>query len=317
MPVFRKSNEMSEKESHDYPDGIIEGQPFAVEHIIIPVYLYASWQAVESILFSGELKASVPEKCNDLCDMLPRWQNDEEKRRFIRLWENNYRAMFCFSLTPNSTMMWGHYADRGKGAVLKFDLPVFRKRDEQPQLGEHVGRPGRPILRIGTETEPFQNGEWIDVANLFMQKVRYSETRPEYSPIIEVFSDYIDFLSTKGKEWELEKEVRIVAGRRNSFLRVRNGDYFTDKLMRYLSGICIGPRASVRRDYVERLLVSVPPEKSAVWNKTDAEFIQKAEISPTHYSIISGWQETPGDIFEKIPELKCQELVDRFCPVES
>ncbi len=293
--------------------GIEYGQPFAVDHIIIPVYLYASWQAVESILHTGQMKATLPERCNDLCDMLPPWSNERQGERCLRnAREHNYKAMFCFSLTPNSAVMWGHYAERGKGAVLKFDLPVFLKRDEQPHLEESYMGTGQVIMRIGECVYPYRSGRMVGVKNLYLQKVCYSARRRQFCSPIESYSGYLQFLSTKGKEWEYEKEVRILMDRQNSLFCVRDGNYYSSELMKYFSGISLGPIAEVRRDDVQKLLASASVVKSASWAPIEEEAIMQAEISSTHFSINSGWEETSEEVFEQIPEIHTFRLINCF-----
>ncbi len=291
----------------------IYGQPFQVDHIVVPVYLYASWAAVENILFSGQLKATLPEKCNDLCDMLPRWEDEYQRTRCMKeAWEYGFNVMFCFSLTPNSPAMWGHYADRGKGAVLRFDFPIFKKIDEQPFWEEATHDIGEPIMHIGTKAIPFYNEPFVGLSNIRMQKVQYKEERPKAFYLQNSYREYIDSLSTKGREWKYEKEVRIIMDRQLGQFQVHGGNYYSNELMQYFSGVSLGPMADIRWDYVHKLLESIPTDKSKVWGPPDRISVKYADISPSRYSIVSRWEESSEYIFEQIPEISMQTFLANF-----
>ncbi len=287
---------MNNTRSNTFTNDIIYGQPIKVEHTILSVYLYAPWPIIERILLSGELKATLPEKCNDLYDTCPCFETSEEQARFVRTWRGNNMAMFCFSLTPNSCAMWGHYADHGKGGVLKFDLPVFKLDD--------TNNSERDIIWIGDKIAPKKHGDVISLTNLSAQKVYYCDKRPMRDSYSHTFEGYMNFLSTKGKEWEHEKEMRVIVARKDPFSHIYNGDYFSDKLMQYLAGISIGPRANVDFLYVKHFINSLPAEHIAKWPKFDKDSlsaINEADISRTHYSVCSGWFETFDDDFLQIP----------------
>lgn len=84
------------------------------------------------------------------------------------------RGITCFSKRDDILLMWSHYSDKHKGVCLTFDF----ERDKD-------------FLTL-----PY--------------KVSYPESHPKVNPFINRGNETQFLLATKSKEWEYEKEVRVV-----------------------------------------------------------------------------------------------------------
>lgn len=135
----------------------------------------------------------------------------ERETAMIRMAENY--SVCCFSRELLNPIMWAHYADNHKGICLiyGFDLGIGE--------GNLVGIPDLDGKQI----------------SMFLDDVSYQDTFPVFSakkdPNTEMKNRKI--LSTKGKVWEYEKEVRIVSKRRPGLGSIKE---------KSLKGICFGLR---------------------------------------------------------------------------
>ena len=95
------------------------------------------------------------------------------------------RSIFCMSETNDNILMWSHYADDHKGAVIEF------------------------------------HAQLEDSAFLVAQRVRYESTIPVFTLTLEMVKErradelFEMTTLTKSKDWEYEKEWRIVATMRD------------------------------------------------------------------------------------------------------
>jgi len=102
----------------------------------------------------------------------------DAKAKFAQLFNEHWR-LFCVSRRNNSILMWSHYADNHRGAVIEFDL----------------------------SHSPFNELEE------FMRPVTYQNEKANflYSPVKGKFhSSILEVACTKSKDWEYEEETRML-----------------------------------------------------------------------------------------------------------
>ncbi len=100
---------------------------------------------------------------------------EEEQRNFIRDWNQRKGRLLSVSETAQSTVMWAHYSDKHKGAVIGIDFDNIH----------HVK------MKIGP--------------------VDYSEQRPKINILSDITLDkFRRVLFTKSVDWEYEKEFRVI-----------------------------------------------------------------------------------------------------------
>lgn len=93
---------------------------------------------------------------------------------------NENLGAFCLTEKPDDLLMWAHYADHHRGAILEFD-----------QNNEFFNR------RLGPQDD-FRH----------FKKVTYTQDRPN---VFLADSDAVDFFYFKSTEWEYEQEWRLIA----------------------------------------------------------------------------------------------------------
>ena len=112
--------------------------------------------------------------------------------RQIYEFANESLGVLCLTEKPENLLMWAHYADHHRGAVIEFD-----------ENHEFFNR------RVGAEDD-FRH----------FRKVSYTETRPT---IFLSDSTAVDFFYFKSKEWEYEEEWRLISPLKDCSDRSTNG----------------------------------------------------------------------------------------------
>lgn len=136
-------------------------------------------RALDHLLLSEE---------KDKTDLLRKLRNnDDELKRF----NNNVDPLgICsFSLTPNETLMWSHYANDHKGICLRYDFPQTLLKNPDEILGVS------PV-----SYEPNSISDW-----LFNNIDLYDMDHKTF--IIELLKT---LLTSKAPTWRYEQEVRII-----------------------------------------------------------------------------------------------------------
>jgi Protein of unknown function (DUF2971) len=105
---------------------------------------------------------------------------------------NENLGMLCLTEKPDSLLMWAHYADYHRGAVIEFD-----------ETHEFFNR------RVSSEDD-FRH----------FRKVMYTENRPNL--FLNEFSA-VDFFYFKSKEWDYEEEWRLIIPLKDCSDRSTNG----------------------------------------------------------------------------------------------
>lgn len=147
------------------------------------LYLYVTEKQLFSILEDKALKLSRTEYTNDTTENI--YSGESSVSPLVR--EYGY---ICLSSTITSPMMWGQYAERGKGACLVFSAE-FLTRGNSVHVGYYFSR------KHGT-LDKFKKGVNI-------HKVSYVSDRIENNK-----GNRYDLMSTKYFGWEHEQEYRII-----------------------------------------------------------------------------------------------------------
>ena len=262
-------------------DSSARNKPIAPSYISL--YKYVTWETMVKILESGKLKASEPRKCNDVYEFMPAWETQEKKEDIFQIMEGLETVMLCFSRTPTSSVMWGHYAGNGTGALLQFQVPVYKLI---AGVNEH-----ECMLVIAKDEIELQQNEHRPI---LISQVTYSEQRPSYQAKKSYYS-YDQFYSRKGTDWAYEQEMRIHFNSDDYDTTQGKDGFLTSVLTPYLTGVVLGPRCTHNEDEIQSLV-------RGRFEGQQSLRIQKTEYSPRHYKLDSHLQETPP--VETIPLYK-------------
>lgn len=200
--------------------------------IRFPLYLYVGEKALRSILSTGKIKLSRPQRTNDFMEGVT---PDEETRNNI-----NQFGYICLSSTCHSPAMWGYYADRGRGACLMFNFEVF-------DMGEQT-------------YEILESGLFPVFRRKFIRKVEYIERNSKTEK--PTAKNPLKILYQKDKTWESEQEYRIL--RHLHSLHPDDIEYSTDDsnlveyydtdIMENLETVILGPKCKYECIEVESML---------------------------------------------------------------
>lgn len=199
------------------------------------LFMYVSEDSLFKILKSGLLRLSLPWNTNDVTECVAQQATTQSEG----VKEFGY---LCFSANPHSPAMWGLYADRSKGACLAFDFEV--QTDDDDATGRYN------ILDRGA----------YFYSNDVIRRIVYSEERlPAVSKEDERFD--ISFFFRKSKEWEHEKEYRILyrlglndtvtIGREDGATVPR---FYVRGMLSHLSAIMLGARFPYQIEEVKALM---------------------------------------------------------------
>lgn len=204
-----------------------------------PLYYFTRTKWALTAIRDRRLKATNPDDTNDLFEFFPRqWENVKarESAQWFRWRETQgddlSMRILCFSKTCTNPLLWGHYAEKGKGICLGFDVnggayPVCYK--------PHRIAPGDQIFR-----EEFA--------------IHVSWSEPAF---------------VKSKYWEHEEEWRMLAPVDRLYLCPMTGlFYFPFQGRMTLREILIGPRCeegnSNIRYQLEKLITDYDPKPNIV-----------------------------------------------------
>ncbi len=256
----------------------------------IPLFLYVKWGDLEKILKSNSLKVSSPRECNDLYEFLPAWSSEIEKNEILKIGAGLEQVMLCLSRTAHSSVMWGHYGDFARGALLEFKLPVYKIRcgfsvDETLFV---VAKDYNQLVRK-TDTKEA----------IYISEVSYQNERLKWAPTNNYYR-YTRFAATKGIDWAHEKEMRIVFNNDEPHCSYRDGRCFSSIIMPYLSRVVLGARCAY----------SVKDAKSMIaqWCK-DANKKYKLSVLKSSYNSKLYTLEVPT---EDCPEMESIPLTRLF-----
>ncbi len=177
----------------------LDPYPFATssEKNMVCLYMYVSQAQLDSIMNDWALKLSRTLRTNDITEnrLVGASNIDEAVRQ---------RGYICFSETVKSSMMWGQYADRARGACLVFGVYL---RGEQCPCSECWNRNyAHKVNRLYLTPSDRENG---NANNYFhLRRVVYTQKRVEASD--DKIKNMYEAMLTKSLEWEHERECRII-----------------------------------------------------------------------------------------------------------
>nr|DAR49468.1 MAG TPA: Protein of unknown function (DUF2971) [Caudoviricetes sp.] len=196
------------------------------------LYLYVTEKQLFSILEDKALKLSRTEYTNDTTENI--YSGEDSVSPTVK--EYGY---ICLSSTITSPMMWGQYAERGKGACLVFSSE-FSIRGGYVDVGYHFSRNSGLMDRFKRD--------------VIMRKVSYVSDRINNNK-----GNRYDLMSTKYFGWEHEQEYRIIVplssahpkevkNKKSSFSYI----YLYNNIMPALSRVVLGVNNSLDEYDTER-----------------------------------------------------------------
>ena len=239
--------------------------------VFVSLYLYVNWDVLCKIIAQGRLKLSIPKECNDLYEFLPAWRNEDEKEKIFEIVKKSQQVVMCFSRTPCSPVMWGHYGDYGRGAVLRFKVPVYRCVASQST---------HECLLVVAESE--KELDISEECQVYIAQVTYSDVRPPFKPS-KNFYEYSRFSAQKGTAWSYEEEMRIVFNYDENKTVNEGGKYFTPIMMPYLAEVILGARNEYSIRDAKQILRQL--QKDAGRRKEFRFTVSKAEYDSFGYTV--------------------------------
>ncbi len=208
---------------------------YPISPTVISLYKYVTWDTLEKILKNGTMAASAPRKCNDVYEFMPAWKTEEQHAKIFEIMQGCNILMLCLSRTPSSSVMWGHYAKDGTGALLRFEIPVYKlisgtKEEES-------------MLVAAVDENDLKNKVTQGIRPLYISQVTYKEERCTFETK-KTYYEYDQMFASKGKDWAYEQEMRIIFNNDDLGATPENGLYLTPILMPFLTEIVLGPRCN-------------------------------------------------------------------------
>ena len=124
-------------------------------------------------LFEGESIDPPPDICNAI--KMSKMMHDKHK---------DGCAVICFSRDPLNILMWSHYAESHKGFVLGFDEEILLNSG-------NFSRNSLIEIQYSDKKPAFSNKSWL----------------PGHT---DIYNHFRNSISTKSRDWEYEKEVRLL-----------------------------------------------------------------------------------------------------------
>ena len=233
------------------------------------LYLYMKAEYLDSVLEKDEIKVILPKDCNDPFELTPKGETPAAE--FYR----QDVGMICFSEDYRSTLMWAHYADRGRGVCLEFEFPESQQHLQVAYEEEGEGVPDEKnrtsdvcVINVPHPEQYtallFADGEVCYLP--LLMKVKYSPYRAHPAKQIVTYTynsesqvedaRYSRLFATKGQEWAYEKEWRLFVSLDGCTI-YRDGHYFVKGLIPFLSCIYLGVNCPLPRRKIEQKLRSV------------------------------------------------------------
>lgn len=261
----------------------------------MPIYKYVTAQTAIRILCSHTIRLTQPSAFNDPFEFLPqfirrgeelhridcvfRFDLQAERRKGIEKkdassWDaktsdiaarellaelDKQIGVLCLTRNPQNLLMWAHYSDEHKGAVIEFD-----------------------------EKHPFFSG---------VIPVLYRKKRPIYA--FSDFQDRtapIADLCVKSKIWEYEKEVRIVKQLKDACIvrdkESQNPKYLFSLPPESIKGVTLGARMPVEQKHeiwklIRHTEISIDIAQIANWEYALRSAPFKLRGKDTDYPVIS------------------------------
>ena len=146
--------------------------------------------------------------------------NNNLSKLIIEIYKNidiyrSYSKIACFSTTYNSTLMWGHYADGHKGFVVEYDMNEIIEKCIMNCNKESLKKCNKLGLNYLLAPVIYREKSY-DGTDYLIQEIMYNILSSIFtSEEIKYFNNdtlfYLKLILNKSKEWEYEKEWRLMA----------------------------------------------------------------------------------------------------------
>lgn len=120
---------------------------------------------------------------------------------------NDIAMMTCMTESYNNTLMWSHYADSNAGMCIEYDLKLLKNASFN--ILDHL----LPVVYTEKRIIKKDVDSWIE--SYFELKKAIAENYVYVGK--ENFDDILPLFLLKGKEWEYEKEWRIIYTRKQLY----------------------------------------------------------------------------------------------------
>lgn len=143
---------------------------------------------------------------NDVFEGLPKSLDDISYVQLQKL--ENLSYMTCFSETNSNLLMWGHYAQQHKGFCVEYDLQKLMSEDHS--LIDPIGHLFPIVYR--NKRQPAR-----DLSALAKSLSTLNADIRDHSECTEPLNDILPLFLVKSKDWEYEKEWRIIYSRKQMY----------------------------------------------------------------------------------------------------
>lgn len=238
------------------------------------LYKFMSLEAFESTCETWSLKACIPYEANDILELTPQ-SSTEGSKEFHSRNQPQYSPppFLCFSRKITNPVMWGHYADSGRGVCLVFCFPIKIGEWNYKELASRD-------LYFDTNYARDKDKNHINAA--FLSPVKYQQERVS-SPkgianadLKAVQTWFQQLITTKGEDWKYEEEIRMISD--YMYSTIKKGKVFFSWPMNYLLGVVSGPKCKYSPEIIRGMLKSAYKEKG---NKENYYLSNFGTIFPT------------------------------------
>ncbi|MEE1288542.1 MAG: DUF2971 domain-containing protein [Bacteroidaceae bacterium] len=219
----------------EIPNSVGKTKTFRFYHFIGAEY-------VEDFFRSDLLKVTQLGHSNDYFEFKPGFGNHQVESAWNLCVKGAEPCVVCLSTRMSSPVMWGHYGKSGKGACLVFDIPLSKRSN----FRKSVFAPEKEIYAY-----------LIEAIQQPIAKVSYINSRLIINRMLPHDSDEMNTLVTelacsKAKDWEYEKEYRIIV--KDRCLSAKNGNLFFSGMMQFCSAVLLGWDSPISRAYLSAVL---------------------------------------------------------------
>lgn len=247
-------------------------------------YHYTNLDSAIKILLSNTVKFNSVKNCNDPFEFKWKCENQDDVD-FIEKQKSTH-FLFCASRIYDNILMWSHYADKHKGAVIGLNCKRYEGAQKIIGYDDNID-----ISDIGSLSEETGGGYHKGIFDLgkFYSQERYvqllgnfTKEYPQHKIGSKEFKDYqtqkmlplifANIIRRKSKDWEYEQEMRfILADHQNQSEHFKNPNDFGFKI----SEIYLGCKMEERNKNIIRSLCE----------KLGIEFFETKE-SDSEYKIV-------------------------------
>ena len=116
------------------------------------LYYFTKPDIAKIIIESNKMKLSDFDKCNDIFELSHFSTRNRMVRDNYKIWKASIQPNFgfiCFSSDWSNPLMWGHYADCGRGVCLVFDLAIEKAQQVRYITSDKMPKPPEVFPKFG------------------------------------------------------------------------------------------------------------------------------------------------------------------------